>query len=137
MRKPYVAILMAFLAGCGTQRTTDDAPEQQVAKSVDYSAVAIGAPTPLVERSSTEPDALRPASFAPTTIKDIQSANPGDGINLIEPPEPHSSGDARLSYPIQVPPGRHGMQPDIAIRYDSSKGNGFCLPSSIIRLGML
>lgn len=66
-----------------------------------------------------------PSFCCPTMIKDIESALPGAGINLIEPPQPNNLGDARLSYPIEIPPGRNGMQPDIAVQYDSSKGNGW------------
>jgi hypothetical protein len=70
-------------------------------------------------------DYPHPISFHPTTIKDIESALPGDGISLIEAPQPNNLGDARLSYPIEIPPGRNGLQPDIAVKYDSGNGNGW------------
>ncbi|MFD1049391.1 SpvB/TcaC N-terminal domain-containing protein, partial [Kibdelosporangium lantanae] len=34
-------------------------------------------------------------------------------------------GDARLSYPIEVPPGRGDARPDIALTYDSTGQNGW------------
>src|SRR5262249_43513358 len=59
-----------------------------------------------------------------------QSANrktpePGAKINLIEPPHATSTGDAKLIYPIELPPGRNGLQPQLAIQYNSSRGNGW------------
>lgn len=77
------------------------------------------------DNSPPVPDYPRPVSFHPTRIKDIKAAHPGAGINLIETPQPNNLGDARLSYPIEIPPGRNGMQPDITVKYDSSNGNGW------------
>jgi len=64
-------------------------------------------------------------SFNPTSMKDIKAADPGAQINLIEPPKVNNMGDARLSYPIEVPPGRQGLQPQLSINYNSSGGNGW------------
>ena len=71
------------------------------------------------------PDHPQVASFNPNQIADLKAADPGAKINLIEPPQANASGDARVSYPIEVPAGRNGMQPQLAISYDSSRGNGW------------
>src|SRR5690606_34948213 len=47
------------------------------------------------------------------------------GITLISPPEVSQKGSAGISYPIKVPVGRNGMQPSLAIQYNSDGGNGF------------
>jgi RHS repeat-associated protein len=65
------------------------------------------------------------ASFNPNQLKDIQTADPGSKINLIQPPTPDDTGDARLSYPIEVPAGRGGTQPTVALTYNSSAKNGW------------
>ncbi|MDQ4071014.1 MAG: sugar-binding protein [Actinomycetota bacterium] len=71
------------------------------------------------------PDHPGQVSFNPTTIKDITAADPGEGINLIDVPQGNNAGDARLRYGIEVPPGREGMQPQLALTYSSAGGNGW------------
>src|SRR5215472_8635319 len=63
--------------------------------------------------------------YTPTTFTGMKAADPGAKINLIEAPQANSTGDAKLRYPIEVPPGRDGHQPSLAIGYDSSRGNGW------------
>jgi hypothetical protein len=38
-------------------------------------------------------------------------------------PDPHT-GTGNLSVPITVPPGRHGLQPDLTLTYSTGNGNG-------------
>lgn len=81
--------------------------------------------TDMINATLTAPDSPQAASFNPTQIKDIKAADPGAGVNLIEPPQANNMGDARLSYPIEIPAGRKGMQPQLAISYNSGGGNGW------------
>lgn len=46
-------------------------------------------------------------------------------MNLIEPPELNSQGENRLSYPIEVPPGRSGLHPQLGVSYNSAGGDGW------------
>ncbi|WP_414939011.1 SpvB/TcaC N-terminal domain-containing protein [Amycolatopsis sp. cmx-11-51] len=64
-------------------------------------------------------------SFDPNRIKDIKAADPGAGVNLIGPPSANNLGDARLSYPLEVPKGRAGLEPKLAVAYNSSGANGW------------
>ncbi len=64
-------------------------------------------------------------SFNPNQIKDIKAADPGSGVNLVEAPSANNSGDARLSYPLEVPKGRAGLEPKLAVTYNSSGTNGW------------
>ncbi|MFE4618218.1 SpvB/TcaC N-terminal domain-containing protein [Streptomyces sp. NPDC056747] len=64
-------------------------------------------------------------SFNPNQIKDIKAADPGSGVNLVEAPSANNSGDARLSYPLEVPKGRAGLQPNLAVTYNSAGTNGW------------
>lgn len=64
-------------------------------------------------------------SFAPTSISGLKSADPTAGVQLMAPPTANQKGDAAISYPVQIPAGTNGMQPQLTITYNSSKGNGW------------
>ncbi|WP_436500390.1 SpvB/TcaC N-terminal domain-containing protein [Actinokineospora sp. HUAS TT18] len=84
--------------------------------------------TPRATTGSTAvdvPEHPEGTSFNPNQIKDIKSADPASGVTLIEAPSASNTGDARLTYPLTVPPGRAGMVPDLALRYSSAGGNGW------------
>jgi len=81
--------------------------------------------TDMINSVVTVPESPQSVSFNPTQIKDIKASNPGAGINLIEVPQANNMGDMRLSYPIEIPPGRVGMQPQLGVSYSSAGGNGW------------
>ncbi|TCO55829.1 SpvB/TcaC N-terminal domain-containing protein [Actinocrispum wychmicini] len=64
-------------------------------------------------------------SFNPNQIKDIKAADPGAGVNVIGVPSANNLGDARLSYPLEVPKGRAGLEPKLAVAYNSASVNGW------------
>ena len=63
-------------------------------------------------------------AFVPTDMQDLPDPDPLVGIPMIAVPQANNMGTAELSYPIQLPPGRHGLQPDVDLHYSSSGGNG-------------
>ena len=63
-------------------------------------------------------------AYTPTTIKDLKAADPMEGISFIAPPEANNQGTANLTYPLAIPAGRHGMQPQLSICYNSAGGSG-------------
>lgn len=81
--------------------------------------------TDIINGTITVPEHPDPLLYNPNSIKDIKVGKPGEGINLIEPPQLNVTGDTSLSYPIEVPPGRNGLQPNLAVVYNSSHDNGW------------
>ena len=81
--------------------------------------------TDFINATVTVPDHPQVLSYAPTTLKDIQAADPGTGINLVEAPQANNMGDARLAYPIELPQGRLGIHPSLSLNYNSAGGNGW------------
>ena len=81
--------------------------------------------TNMITAAVTVPDHPQLQALAPTAIKDVQPASPGAGVDLIAPPAASNTGDARLSYPLRLPPGRAGLQPSLSLTYSSSAANGW------------
>ena len=71
------------------------------------------------------PESPETGSFAPTTITDMKYADPAAGVVSISPPAPNSTGTASTSFPIKLPQGRNGMQPSLAVTYNSEAGNSW------------
>lgn len=71
------------------------------------------------------PEAPQTSAYTPTSLKQLQAANPYQGVNVMSPPSVNNSGSANMSLPIEVPAGRNGMQPNLAISYSSDGGNGW------------
>ncbi|OUR97633.1 hypothetical protein A9Q86_15585 [Flavobacteriales bacterium 33_180_T64] len=71
------------------------------------------------------PEASSTSSFMPTMMNDIKAVDPSAAMTLITPPVVSQRGDANISYPIRIPAGRNGMQPNVGLRYSSEGGNGW------------
>ena len=71
------------------------------------------------------PEMPETSSFVPTTIANMEYANPASGVVGIVPPTPNAMGTANTSFPIKIPSGRRGMQPSVGINYSSDAGNGW------------
>ena len=71
------------------------------------------------------PEMPETSAYTPTSIKELKAADPLEGLTLIQPPTANNSGTANLSYPIEIPAGRQGMQPNLALTYSSGGGNGW------------
>ncbi|HAB38245.1 MAG TPA: hypothetical protein DCE52_09680, partial [Rhodobacteraceae bacterium] len=72
------------------------------------------------------PEMPEAAAFMPTAISDLEPKTPAEGITLIQPPTANQQGDANVSYPLSLPPGRQGMAPQLALSYSSSGGESWC-----------
>jgi RHS repeat-associated protein len=81
--------------------------------------------TDFVNATLAMPDEPGVKSFSSDEMKGIKLASPSAGLDLIAAPEVSSSGAATLSYPIEVPPGRNGMEPHLAFAYSSEGQNAW------------
>ena len=66
--------------------------------------------------------------YAPTSIRNLEYANPLEGMNIMEPPTANNSGCCSMNFPIEVPAGRNGMTPQISISYNSDVKDGIMGP---------
>ncbi len=55
----------------------------------------------------------------------IKAGNPLAKVNLIQAPSANANGVANVSYPIELPSGRRGLQPGIGLQYNSDGGDGW------------
>ncbi|HEU4726667.1 MAG TPA: SpvB/TcaC N-terminal domain-containing protein, partial [Kofleriaceae bacterium] len=81
--------------------------------------------TTMIDAVVVSPEHPELHQFNPNALSGIQAADPGAGIELIEPPTASSRGDAALGYAFDLPPGRGGLTPALALSYNSSRGNGW------------
>ncbi len=71
------------------------------------------------------PELPQTQAYTPTSLKDMAYADPLTGMNIISPPTANNSGTASLNFPLQIPQGRNGMQPQLSINYSSDMGDGW------------
>jgi RHS repeat-associated protein len=71
------------------------------------------------------PESPEVNAYNSTSMKGIKAANPTAGINLMQPPSANAMGNANMNYPINIPAGRNGMQPQLAISYNNAGGNSW------------
>ncbi len=71
------------------------------------------------------PESPEAEAYNSTSMKGIKAANPTTAVNLINPPQANNTGNASMGYQINIPGGRNGMQPELAINYNSGGGNGW------------
>ena len=59
-------------------------------------------------------------------LEDPESrANPFAGAAYVRPPQANNFGAISLSYPMEIPPGRAGVQPQLGLSYSSNGGDGW------------
>ncbi|HYV18681.1 MAG TPA: SpvB/TcaC N-terminal domain-containing protein [Verrucomicrobiae bacterium] len=68
---------------------------------------------------------VTPQALGSGALGGLQYADPTEGLALVEPPTASSQGNATLTQPILIPPGRGGVQPNLDLTYDSSGGDGW------------
>ncbi|HUX13976.1 MAG TPA: SpvB/TcaC N-terminal domain-containing protein, partial [Spirochaetia bacterium] len=80
--------------------------------------------TDFINSVLTLPQSPNPLQFNPTSIKDIKAADPAAGIPDPKWPEASAFGAAQFSISLDLPPGRQGMAPRLALSYNSDDSSG-------------
>ncbi len=105
---------------------SDDKKEIAAKEPVYLSSEKAASATKQVIYGMTDtPRTTRAEANTPNSIRDLKMANPADEITTIAPPTANAMGTAALEFPIKLPAGRKGMQPDLSIQYNSEGGNGW------------
>ena len=71
------------------------------------------------------PESSDAIAYTPTSIKDLKAADPVGAYTIISPPEANNDGSASMKYPIGVPAGRRGIQPNLNLSYNSNGGSSW------------
>lgn len=71
------------------------------------------------------PESPSTSEFTPTMMQDIKAANPVANLNLMQAPAAVQTGEGNASFPIQLPAGRQGMQPQLGLSYNSDGGSSW------------
>lgn len=66
-----------------------------------------------------------PSNLGDIDLTELQYGDPTEALGLVQPPKAGPDGSAGLAHPLPVPPGRAGVQPDLALSYDSGGGSGW------------
>jgi RHS repeat-associated protein len=78
-----------------------------------------------IEGTLTRQPLTTPTALGDGSLTALQYADPTESLAIVSPPDATSQGNATLSHPILIPPGRGGVQPDLTLHYDSSNGDGW------------
>ncbi|MEW6527694.1 MAG: toxin TcdB middle/N-terminal domain-containing protein, partial [Spirochaetota bacterium] len=80
--------------------------------------------TDFINATLSVPEHPEALMFNPNSIKDIKAGDPVAGMQLIQPPQVSNTGDAGVRFPITIPKGRAGMQPQLELTYSQQGGSG-------------
>jgi RHS repeat-associated protein len=80
--------------------------------------------TDFIAATLKKPDHPTAVMNTPNMIRDLKIGDPAAGVTMVQPPVPRHDGTATLTFPIPVPAGRNGMQPNLDLVYSSEGVNG-------------
>lgn len=99
--------------------TGDEQPLIEQEERKNHNGIATSAIDDVIQL----PEEPETQGYVPTSIKDFEAADPTTGISLISIPTANSLGNAVLSFNMNLPEGRHGMDPMLSIVYVNEVGS--------------
>ena len=76
----------------------------------------------VVYAEAPTPDIPEVNGFVPTQMADVEEPHPFTNRVIVAEPVANAYGTAEITYPIDLPAGRNGLQPNIDLTYSSSNG---------------
>ena len=80
--------------------------------------------TDMINAVLTLPETASPVDVNLNSIKQLEAVNPAQSVIRMDPPSATPSGEASFSLPLEIPGGRRGMNPSVALVYSSSRSSG-------------
>ncbi|WP_108927023.1 SpvB/TcaC N-terminal domain-containing protein [Leptospira johnsonii] len=118
--------LFPFLLSCSREGGVGQLLSKMIGFSGTSSFNTTSFPSPGSAPSPEGSDLYSISTNYSAAIDDPESkANPLSGAIFISPPEPNNFGAVSLNYPIEITPGRAGIQPNVSLGYSSSGGDGW------------
>lgn len=75
--------------------------------------------TDMIDAVIKVPESPQVEAYNSNSMKGIKAADPSSGVSLINVPQANNMGNASMGYPIEIPAGRAGLQPQLSIHYNS------------------
>jgi len=80
--------------------------------------------TDMINAVLTLPETASPVDVNLNSIKQLEAVNPAQSVIRMDAPTASPSGEASFSLPLEIPGGRRGMNPSVALVYSSSRSSG-------------
>ncbi|MBQ3650782.1 MAG: hypothetical protein II957_11340, partial [Treponema sp.] len=80
--------------------------------------------TDMINAVLTLPETASPVDVNLNSIKQLEAASPAQSVIRMDAPTASPSGEASFSLPLEIPGGRRGMNPSVALVYSSSRSSG-------------
>jgi RHS repeat-associated protein len=97
---------------------------EDAAQDGDFVAARTDHFTDFIAATSASPEGPQGASGVNNSLGGLGAGSPLAGLDTIAAPTANAQGTASTGLAIRIPAGRQGMQPSLALRYDSSGDNG-------------
>ncbi len=81
--------------------------------------------TDMVNATLKLPEGPSPVSFDVNSIKNLEAADPSNGVPMLEGLDGGSQGSASFNIPLRLPKGRGGSTPELALSYSSEIPNSW------------
>ncbi|MFA5933696.1 MAG: FG-GAP-like repeat-containing protein [Candidatus Paceibacterota bacterium] len=120
---PAFLLAFLFIFSPVAQIFAEEVSQSSTAENIETQAPEINqtetTPTPEPEPQSQESNSSQSLSQAPISSSTANTNLPPSSIKVLLPEADQTTGALVYSYPIAIPSGRNGLQPDLGLTYNS------------------